>query len=287
MDTPTVTLDNGVDDAAARLRRLSVADLEECERSVVDALQAGYRLHRYGGVIRQRRSCRPSDQAQRRPATTSSSPLSCGWPTPVTTAPKQAFERSLERLQLDYIDLYLIHQPFGDVYGAWRAMEALYQEGRIRAIGVSNFHPDRVMDFIVHTGGGPAVNQIETHPFHQQVEAQTPSCRRTTSSTSPGARSPKARTTSSTTRCWLEIAATARQDASPRSSCAGSPSAASWPSPSRFARSASTRTSNVFDFELTTRDMTRIAPLDTGTSAFFDHRDPAAVKRLGEAVRRT
>ena len=85
---------------------------------------------------------------------------------------KRAFNRSLERLGLDYLDLYLIHQPYGDVYGAWRAMEELYREGVIKAIGVSNFHPDRIMDFIVHHEVAPAVNQIETHPFHQQVEAQ-------------------------------------------------------------------------------------------------------------------
>ena len=78
----------------------------------------------------------------------------------------------MKKLQLDYLDLYLIHQPYGDVYGSWRAMEELYREDRIRAIGISNFHPDRVMDFLMHHEIPPAVNQIETHPFHQQVEAQ-------------------------------------------------------------------------------------------------------------------
>ncbi len=73
---------------------------------------------------------------------------------------------------MDYLDLYLIHQPYGDVHGAWRTMEELYREGRAKAIGVSNFHPDRVMDFIVHHDIAPAVNQIETHPFHQQVDTQ-------------------------------------------------------------------------------------------------------------------
>ena len=82
-----------------------------------------------------------------------------------------AFQRSLDRLQLDYLDLYLIHQPYGDVYGAWRAMEELNEAGRIRAIGVSNFHPDRVMDLMLHNRTAPAVNQIETHPFCQQTEA--------------------------------------------------------------------------------------------------------------------
>ena len=74
--------------------------------------------------------------------------------------------------RLDYLDLYLIHQPFGDYYGSWRAMEELYREGLARAIGVTNFHPDRVMDLIAHNEVAPAVNQIETHPFHQQVDEQ-------------------------------------------------------------------------------------------------------------------
>ncbi len=85
---------------------------------------------------------------------------------------KKAFETSLKRLQVDYLDLYLIHQPFGDVYGEWRAMQDLYKEGRVRAIGVSNFHPDRLIDLIVHNEILPAINQIETHPFHQQIESQ-------------------------------------------------------------------------------------------------------------------
>ena len=85
---------------------------------------------------------------------------------------KKAFENSLNRLQLDYLDLYLIHQPFGDVYGEWRAMQELYKEGRVRAIGVCNFHPDRLIDLIIHVEIVPAVNQIETHPFHQQNETQ-------------------------------------------------------------------------------------------------------------------
>ena len=85
---------------------------------------------------------------------------------------RKAFENSLKRLQLDYLDLYLIHQPFGDVYGEWRAMQELYKEGKVRAIGVSNFHPDRLIDLIIHNEIIPAINQIETHPFHQQIETQ-------------------------------------------------------------------------------------------------------------------
>lgn len=78
----------------------------------------------------------------------------------------------LKKLQLDYLDLYLIRQPFGDVYGAWRAMEELYKQGRVKVIGISNFQPDRVMDFLVHQEVVPTVNQIEMHPFHQQLDTQ-------------------------------------------------------------------------------------------------------------------
>lgn len=85
---------------------------------------------------------------------------------------ERAYKHALHRLQLDTLDLYLIHQPFGDVYGSWRAMEELYREGGIRSIGVSNFQPDRIMDLIVHNEVVPAVNQIETHPFNQQIETQ-------------------------------------------------------------------------------------------------------------------
>lgn len=84
---------------------------------------------------------------------------------------KSAFSKSSNKLQLDYLDLYLIHQPYGDYYGAWRAMEDLYREGKIRAIGVSNFYPDRLMDFIMHNEIVPAVNQVETHPFYQQKDS--------------------------------------------------------------------------------------------------------------------
>lgn len=85
---------------------------------------------------------------------------------------KKAFEKSLKKLQLDYLDLYLIHQPFGDYYGSWRAMEELYKEGKIRAIGLSNFQPDRLMDLIIHNEIKHAINQIEIHPFNQQIKIE-------------------------------------------------------------------------------------------------------------------
>jgi 2,5-diketo-D-gluconate reductase A len=169
--TPTVTLNNGVKMPILGFGVFQIPDLQECERSVADALGVGYRLidtaasygneEAVGNAIR--RSSVPRDQLF---ITTKL------WVTDANyDRAKQAFERSMQRLQLDYLDLYLIHQPYGDVYGAWRAMEGLQREKRIRAISVSNFHPDRVMDLMLHNQVKPAVNQIETHPFHQQIAA--------------------------------------------------------------------------------------------------------------------
>ena len=84
---------------------------------------------------------------------------------------KAAIDKSLNRLQLDYLDLYLIHQPYGDVHGSWRAMEEAHQAGKLRAIGLSNFQPDRLMDIMAFNEVKPAVNQIEINPFHQQDDS--------------------------------------------------------------------------------------------------------------------
>ena len=85
---------------------------------------------------------------------------------------RRAFEASLERLGLDYLDLFLIHQPFGDYYGSWRAMEELHRQGLARAIGVSNFYPDRLVDLIEHNEVAPMVDQVECHPFFQRWAEQ-------------------------------------------------------------------------------------------------------------------
>lgn len=167
-----VMLNNGVEMPILGFGVFQVTDLAECERSVVDAINTGYRLIdtaasygneeavgkaiRNGGVPREELFITTKVWIQ-----------SNGY-----EGTKKSFENSLKQLQLDYLDLYLMHQPFGDVYGEWRAMQDLYKEGKVRAIGVSNFHPDRLIDLIIHNEIVPAVNQIETHPFHQQIEAQ-------------------------------------------------------------------------------------------------------------------
>jgi diketogulonate reductase-like aldo/keto reductase len=173
----------------------------------------------------------------------------------------------------------LIHQPYGDVYGAWRAMQELYQAGRIKAIGVSNFYPDRVMDFIVHNDIAPAVNQIETHPFHQQIETQTFLQENNVQIESWGPfaegknnifhndvlRSIAGKHGKSVAQVILRWLTQRGVVAIPKS----------------VRKERMAENFNVFDFELSADDMNAIATLDSKQSAFFDHRDPGMVKWLG------
>src|SRR5437763_16364673 len=168
----TVTLNSGVAMPLLGFGVFQVTDLDECERSVLDAIKTGYRLldtaASYGNEAAVGNAIRKSGVARDELFVTTKL-----WVQDASyDGGKQAFERSLDKLQLEYLDLYLIHQPYGDVYGAWRAMEELYAQGRVRAIGVSNFFPDRVMDFLMHHEVPPAIDQVETHPFHQQVKTQ-------------------------------------------------------------------------------------------------------------------
>ncbi|SFB08778.1 Aldo/keto reductase [Cohnella sp. OV330] len=167
----TVTLNNGVKMPIIGFGVYQIPDAEQCENAVYEALMAGYRLiDTAAGYLNEeavgraiKRSGVPREELF---ITTKLWIQDAGY-----ESAKLAFAKSLKKLQLDYLDLYLIHQPFGDYYGAWRAMEDLYREGKIRAIGVSNFLPDRLMDLIVHNEIVPAVNQVETHPFYQQHES--------------------------------------------------------------------------------------------------------------------
>jgi diketogulonate reductase-like aldo/keto reductase len=166
-----VMLNNGVEMPILGFGVYQIEDAKQCEQAVYDALIAGYRLidtaaaymneEAVGKAIK--RSGIPREEIF---ITTKLWIQDAGYENA-----KKAFAKSLKRLQVDYVDLYLIHQPFGDVYGSWRAMEELYREGKIRAIGVSNFYPDRLVDLISHNEVVPAVNQVETHPFCQQIES--------------------------------------------------------------------------------------------------------------------
>jgi 2,5-diketo-D-gluconate reductase A len=182
---------------------------------------------------------------------------------------------------LDYLDLYLIHQPLGDYYGAWRVMEELYRDTLIRAIGVSNFYPDRLVDLIDHNEVTPAVNQIETHPYFQrtddqrimrgrgvQIESWGPFAEgRNNMFTDPALTAistAHGKTVAQVVLRWLiqrEVVAI----------------------PKSVRKDRIEENFDVFDFNLTPDEMTAIAPMDTGSSLFFDHRDPHQVGRLGTA----
>jgi 2,5-diketo-D-gluconate reductase A len=278
---PSVTLNNGVTMPLLGFGVFQIPDAEACERSVYEAIRTGYRLvdtaAAYGNEAAVGKAVKRAGVAREELFVTTKLWIQdAGY-----ESAKQAFERSLQRLQLEYLDLYLIHQPFGDVYGAWRAMEELYREGRIRAIGVSNFQPDRVMDLIVHNEVVPAVNQIETHPFNQQIETQQflQENRVQIESWGPFA---EGKHNIFQNELLRSIAGTYQKTVAQ--------SDLRWLTQREVvAIPKSVRTErivenfNVFDVQLSPEDMEAIATLDTKTSLFFDHRDPAMVKRLGEA----
>ncbi|SDC69199.1 Aldo/keto reductase [Paenibacillus sp. CF095] len=167
----TVTLNNGVKMPIIGFGVYQVPDADECENTVYEAPKAGYRLiDTAAGYLNEEavgRAIKRSGIAREELFITTKLWIQdAGY-----ESAKRALAKSLSKLQLDYLDMYLIHMPFGDYYGAWRAMEELYREGKIRAIGVSNFLPDRLMDLIVHNEVVPVINQIETHPFQQQVDS--------------------------------------------------------------------------------------------------------------------
>ena len=166
-----VTLNNGVKMPILGFGVFQIDDMKECEEAGYNALKAGYRLidtaAAYGNEEAVGRAIKRSGIPREEIFVTTKL-----WVSDANyEKTKLAFETSLKKLDLEYIDLYLIHQPFNDVYGAWRAMTELYKEGKIKAIGVSNFYLDRLVDFIMNNEVVPAVNQVETHPFNQQVKA--------------------------------------------------------------------------------------------------------------------
>jgi 2,5-diketo-D-gluconate reductase A len=197
---------------------------------------------------------------------------------------KRAFEQSLARLGLDSLDLYLIHQPFGDYYSSWRAMQELYQQELVRAIGVANFYPDRLVDLIDHNEVTPAVNQVETHPFFQRQDYQQLLGERGVQLESWGPFA-EGRNQLFSDATLSQIGATHGKSVAQvvlrwliQRGVVVIPKSVR---PERMAENL-----EVFDFQLTDEEMGRIAAMDTGASLFFDHRDPAMVSRIGN-VRRT
>ena len=282
---PSVTLNNGVEMPLLGFGVFQITDVEECEKSVYHAIRTGYRLidtaAAYGNEEAVGEAIKRSGVAREDLFITTKLWIQdAGY-----ESAKQAFERSLQRLDLEYLDLYLIHQPFGDVYGAWRAMEELYRQGRIRAIGVSNFQPDRLMDLIVHHAVVPAVNQIETHPFNQQIETQKFLQEQKVQIESWGGFAEGKNNIfqnesllSLANKYQKSVAQIILRWLTQRGVVA---------IPKSVRQERIEENFNVFDVELSPGDMAAIATLDTKESLFFDHRDPAVVKRLGEAKRET
>lgn len=274
----TVTLNNGLQMPVLGYGVYQILDAAECERCVADAIGAGYRLIDTAAAYLNEGAVGQGIRASgvERGALFVTSKL---WVQDTGyERTRAAIDKSLTRLRLDYLDLYLIHQPYGDVHGAWRAMEEAYRDGKLRAIGVSNFEPDRLMDLITFNDIVPAVNQVEFHPFHQQQDSAV---FMQAHGVQPEAWAPFAegrndlfqnpllaeiasrygKTIGQVVLRWLvqrgivALAKTVRQE--------------------RMAENI-----DVFDFSLDAADMARIATLDAGASSFFSHRDPEMVKRL-------
>jgi len=274
-----VKLNNGVEIPILGFGVFQITDLAECERCVVDAIQMGYRhidtAASYKNEEAVGRGIKLCGVAREELFITTKLWIQGNG----LEGTKKAFENSLKRLQLEYIDLYLIHQPYGDVYGEWRAMEDLYQQGKARAIGVSNFPPDRIMDLMIHNKITPVVNQIEVNPFQQQIDTQK---FLQDNSVQVEAWAPFAEGRNNIFQNELLLAIAAKHNKSIAQVILRWLSQRGIIVLSKSVRKERMKENiSVFDFELNTDDMAAITTLDTRTSSFFDHHNPEMVKWLG------
>ena len=276
----TVKLNNGIDMPILGFGVFQIPDQAECEQAVIDAINTGYRLidtaasymneEAVGNAIK-----KSGIDRKELFITTKIWASDMGY-----EKTKLAFQKSKDKLQLEYLDLYLIHQPYGDVFGSWKAMQELYNDGKIRAIGVANFHSDRLIDLIINSGFAPAVNQIETHPFHQQIEAQQFMVEKNVQIQS-----------------WGPFAEGKNEifnnEILSKIGIAHNKSVAQvilrWLTqrniiaiPKSVKKERMVENFDIFDFDLTEQEMETIKTLDTNTSLFFDHRDPKMVQWLSE-----
>ncbi|MEE3954203.1 aldo/keto reductase [Peribacillus frigoritolerans] len=273
-----VMLNNGVEMPILGFGVFQIQDENECEQSVYDAIMAGYRLidtaasylneEAVGRAIK--RSGVPREELF---ITTKLWVQDAGY-----ESTKNAFANSLKRLQLEYLDLYLIHQPYGDVYGSWRAMEELYRHGKIRAIGVSNFQMDRLVDLIIHNEVIPAVNQVETHVFNQQIESAKLMQENNVQIESWG---PFAEGKNDMFQNEILVSIAEKYNKSVAQVILR------WLTqrgvvaiPKSVRKERIIENFKIFDFELEQEDMEKIAALDTKESLFFSHSDPEIVKWL-------
>lgn len=275
-----VTLNNGLQMPIAGFGVFQIPDAKECERSVVDAIEVGYRLIDTAASYMNEAAVGQGLGASGVPreqlfVTSKLWVQETGY-----ERTQQAIDKSLRRLKLDYLDLYLIHQPFGDVHGSWRAMEDACRAGKLRAIGVSNFHPDRLMDIKAFNEIAPAVNQVEVNPFQQQLESAT---FMKEIGVQAEAWAPFAEGRNNLFQNEVLAGIGARHGKSVGQVVLrwlvqrGIVALAKSVRKERMAENIA-----IFDFTLDDTEMARIAALDTNTSSFFSHRDPAIVKWMAE-----
>lgn len=275
-----VILNNSIEMPVLGFGVFQVPDPAECEKAVIDAIDTGYRLidtaASYGNEQAVGNAIKNSGIAREDLfITTKLWVQDTGYEKTL-----KAFETSLNKLQLKYLDLYLIHQPYGDIFGSWKAMQELYEQGKVRAIGVSNFHPDRIADLIANSGFTPAINQIETHPFHQQVETQNFLIENNVQIESWGPFA-EGKNDIFNNEVLKTIAEKYNKSvAQVILNWLTSRNVIVIPKSVRKERMA--ENFDIFDFELSSEDMDAIATLDTESSLFFDHRNPNMVKWLSE-----
>lgn len=273
-----VTLSNGLKMPLLGFGVYQVPDLAECERVVSDAIQTGYRLidtaQAYGNEEAVGRAIQKSDIPREDFFITSKIWISnFGY-----EKAKTSIEKSLARLQTDYIDLMLLHRPLNDYYGAYRALEEYYKAGKIKAIGVSNFSPDRLADLAIFNDITPMVNQVETHVFNQQLEAQKTMAEYGVQieSWGPFAEGKNNLFTNETlVRIGKQYNKTAAQVALRYLIQQGIVAI-----PKTVHKERMTQNLDIFDFSLSDEDMADILQLDKGESQFLSHVDPETVKRL-------
>lgn len=275
---PTAKLNNGVEMPILGFGVYQIPDYDECKRAVLDALETGYRLIDTAAAYLNEKAVGDAikESGINRKELFITTKLwinNAGYENA-----KKGFETSMEKLQLDYLDLYLIHQPFGDYYGSWRAMEELYENKKVRAIGVCNFYPDRLMDLAEHNKIKPAINQIETHPFFQreydneimknygtQIESWGPFAEgRGDMFTNTILSEIGKKYNKSTAQVILRWLIQRNVVVIPKS----------------VHKERMIENFNIFDFELSADDMNKIKSMDTGKSLFFSHSDIELVKLL-------
>lgn len=271
-----VTLNNGVKMPILGYGVYQIEDLKECERCVLDAIEVGYRsidtAQTYGNEEAVGRAIRKCNVPREELFITTKVWISnAGY-----EKAKTSIEESLKKLQLKYLDLVLIHEPFNDYYGTYRAMEEMYKSGKIRAIGVSNFYPDRLIDLIKFNEVVPAINQVETHPFNQQVKAKeimdkygvqieswAPLVKgRNNIFTNETLKKVGDKYKKSTAQVALRYLIQRGVIVIPKS----------------VHKERMIQNFNIFDFKLDEDDMNKIVKLDKAESAFFSHCDPDVVE---------